>query len=586
MTVAIYGPARARPRPQTPPAQVTSAPAIADRATAYARAVVAGEVVTGRPVRLACERHLRDLEHGHERGLRWNAAKSEMALHFFDWLHHFEGPTAGEVIVLQPWQCFDIGAVFGWERWHPEANRWVRRFTKAFTEVAKKNGKSLMAGGIGLLCAFFLDEPGAQVYAAATKRAQAKLVWGAAKVMVEHSPALRARIRVRVGSLFDPRTNSTFQPLGREMKTEDGINPSAVIIDEEHRHEDRSLINLLSQSFGARLDPLMWIITTAGTTGESVWNDDHDYAVKVLDGIIVDDSLFAYIANLDPGDDPFDEAVWIKANPNLGVIVSMLDDIRKLAQVAQEMPGALNDFLRLRLNVKTQSVTRWMTPQAWATTKEQPDPLSTDRAAYGGLDLGSRDDLAAFLLLLPAAGVDDAGQPVGGFVDVFARFWCPQESISERSRRDRVPYDVWAAQGWIKPTPGNVTDYDVIRADINALAGQCYLPEIGYDPYDATQIGSQLTSDGFAMVRIMQSTTEFSEPVKELEKLVAEGRLCVGENPVLAWMVDNTVMVQDAAGRRKPDKAKAREKIDGVAALLMALKRLMAHAADTEMRYG
>ena len=572
MTTAAWGPAQARESAPVSAVPVPRAPTpvTEDRATAYARAVVAGEVVTGRLVRLACERHLRDLKHGAERGLRWNPARAERALHLFDFLRHFEGPKAGQVIVLEPWQCFDIGAPFGWERWNADAGRWVRRFRKVFTEVGKKNGKSLLAGGIGLLLGFFEQEAGAQVYAAATKRAQAKLVWNAGRVMVQKSPPLRARIRVRALSLFDPATHSSFQPLGRDTKTEDGINPSAVIIDEEHRHEDRSLINLLSESFGARLEPLLWIITTAGTTGESVWAEDHDYAVKVLEGVIEDDALFAYIANLDPADDPFDERTWIKANPNLNVSV-FLDDMRQRAKEAQAKPGALNDFLRLRLNVRTQSVTRWLAPEAWASTLEPPEPLSTERTAYAGLDLGSRNDLAAALLVLPAED---------GYVDVFARFWCPEEGIAERSKRDHVPYDVWAVQGWITATPGNVTDYDVIRRDLNALADQCYVAEVGYDPYDATQLGTQLRTDGFAMIRIPQSTAEYNEPVKELESLVAESKLCVGENPVLAWMVDNTVMVQDAAGRRKPDKGKARDRIDGVPALLMGLKRLMAHAGD------
>lgn len=546
-----------------------------DGPTAYARAVIAGDVIAGKLVRLAAERHLRDLDTAAVRGLRWNVGKAQRACQFYQFLLHFEGPQAGKPVDLEPWQEFLIGSVFGWQRWDVDSQRWIRRFRRAFVEVAKKNGKSLLAGGIGLLLAFFDGEAGAQVYAAATKRDQAKLVWGAGRTMVEKSPHLRRRIKVRALSLWDPATASRFQPLGKDTKTEDGINPSGVIVDEVHRIEDRSLINLLSDSFGAREQPLIWMITTAGTTGESVWAEEHDYAEQILEGILEDDQLFAFVANLDEGDDPFDEAVWPKANPNLGVSVRW-DDMRARAKEAQAKPGALNDFLRLRLNVRTQSTKRWMEPALWKASAAPPAAWG-GRLAYGGLDLGSRNDLAAFLLIVPS---DD------GFLDVVCRFWCPEEGIVERSRKDRVPYDAWHRAGLITATPGNVTDFDIIRRDlvamVNAPAGEPWLDiyDVGYDPHDATQLTTQLESDGFRMVRIMQSATELDPAVTELERLLARRTLRHGGHPVLSWMVDNVIMVEDANGRRRPDKRKARERIDGVPALLMALKRYMANAGS------
>jgi phage terminase large subunit-like protein len=558
---------------------------VADRATEYAHKVVDGQIVAGRLVRLACERHLRDIEHGHERGLRWDPALSEKAIDFFLFVHHFEGPKAGQPVELELWQCFSVGSIFGWQRWSDEFNRWIRRFRKAFNEVAKKNGKTLTAGGVGLRLAFFDDEAGAQVYAAATKRDQAKIVWGGAKTMTAQSPALRARISARVLSLYDAATASSFRPLGRDAGGEDGINPSAVIIDEEHRHEDRELINVLGQSMGARMQPLLYIITTAGTTGESVWADDHDYAVRVLEGLVDDDALFAVIYTLDEKDDPFDEANWPKANPNLGVSLTW-SEMRQRAQEAREMPANLNDFLRLRLDVRTQSTTRWMAPEQWAACSAPVDALA-GRLAYGGLDLGSRSDLAAFLAIVPVPGDDE-------LLDVVCRFWCPEDGVEQRSKRDRVPYDVWVREGWITATPGNVTDYDRIRADLNLFIGVdpdaeeqsidfADLYELGYDPHDATQLSTQLQSDGFRLVRIMQSTAELDAAVKEVERLVSSRKLRHGGNPVLAWMVDNALMVQDAAGRRRPDKEKARDKIDGVPALLMAVKRWMANAGAEDV---
>lgn len=566
MTVIAHPRSHRAPPPLTP-----------DRASEYARQVVAGEIVTGRLVRLACERHIRDLGTGRERGLRWRPDRAEVTCDFYpELLVHFEGPKAGQRVDLEPWQCFVEGSIDGWQRWDEEHQRWVRRFRSVFEEVGKKNGKSLMAAGRGLKEAFFQGEAGAQVYAIATKRDQAKIVWGAGRTMVERSPQLRGLIKRRALSLYDPLTNSAFRPLGKDSGNEDGINPSAIIVDEEHRHDDRGLIDLMRESFGARAEPLFYVITTAGTTGESVWAEDHDYAVRVLEGIVEDDQHFAYIANLDDGDDPFDEANWVKANPNLGVSVRW-DDMRARAREAREKPGALNSFLRLRLNVRTQSVQRWMQPELWRSNGAPPEPMA-GRIAYGGLDLGSRLDLSALILLVPG---DDE------ILDVHCRFWCPQDAIAERSRKDRVPYDRWAADGLITATPGNVTDYDIIRADLNTLANpedpdadHADIYEVGFDPHDATQLVNQLQADGFRMVRLMQSTTEMDPAVTELERLLARGKLRHGNHPVLSWMVDNVVMVQDAAARRKPDKLKARDRIDGVPALLMALKRWMANAGS------
>lgn len=570
---------------------------IADRTTEYARAVIAGtasnsvmKTPVGKWVKLAAQRHLRDLKEGYKRGLTWRPDLAERAIDFFGFVNHFEGPLAncviphphvgeclGQPVILEPWECFIIGSVWGWLRADG-----TRRFRRAFTEVAKKNGKTLIAGGVALLLAFFDGESGAQVYSAATKRDQAKLVWNAAKTMVEKSPALRARLQTRALSIFDPHSTSSFRPLGRDYGGEDGINPNGVIVDELHRHEDAGLVGLLSESFGARNNPLLWEITTAGMVGESVWAEEHDYAEKVLEGIIEDDALFAVIYSLDKDDDPFDEATWPKANPNLGVSIRM-DDMRERAQEAQAKPSKLNDFKRLRLDIRTQSLTRWLTHEMWSGGDEPPGPLA-GRLAYGGLDLGARSDLAAFLAVLPN---DD------GTLDVVPHFWLPEDAIAERVKKDRVPYDAWVKQGFIKTTPGNVTDYDTIRADLNRFIGVTEneeeiadfadLYEIGYDPHDATQLATQLQADGFRLVRIIQSTTEMDSPIKEVERFIFSKRLRHGGHPVLAWMVDNTVMAHDASGRRRPDKEKAREKIDGVSALLNAIKRWMANAGSEDV---
>lgn len=562
-----------------------------DRATSFARQVVDGEIVAGKKLRLACERHLRDLEEGEARGLRWRPDLSEKVLAWFPaFCVHFEGPKAGQALELAPWQWFLIGVAFGWQRWDEERQLWLRRFRRIFCEVAKKNGKSLIAGGLGLYLAFYDGEPGAKVFAAATKRAQAQLVWGASKVMVQKSRALKSRILVRHLTLSHPRSNSTYIPLGKDTKTEDGINPNGVIVDEIHRHEDDSLIQLLVQSFGARLNPMLWEITTAGTVGISVWSEEHDYAVQVLEGVLEDDSLFAVICNLDDDDDPFDEAVWPKSNPNLGVSV-FRSELRERAVEAQSKPGARQEFLRLRMNVRTQSDEKWMVPALWKASSLPGDEWA-GRIAYGGLDLGSRSDLAALVLVVPELEPADPPADWQQRLDIFCHFWCPEVGIDRRSQVDRVPYRAWWEAGLLTATPGDVTDYDRIRADVNAIVnplerGTPFLDvfEVGYDPHDATQLVTQLTADGFQMVKVIQSHGEMDPAVGEVERMLALRRFRHGGHPILAWMVDNTVMVEDAAGRRKADKRRAREKIDGVPALLMAMKRWMANAGS-EVTWG
>lgn len=551
-----------------------------DRATQYAIDVLDGKYVVGRAIKLAAERHLRWIRESEkpDSPYRWVPARSEKALDFFRLVNHFEGPLAGTPVELAAWQCFAIGPIYGWRYMDPESGQWSRRIRKAFTEVAKKNGKSLTAGGIGLLEAFFNGEPGAQVYSAATKRDQAKLVWGASKVMVDKSPALRGHVQTRALSLY--HDTCLYRPLGKDTKSEDGINPSCVIVDELHRHEDRSLVDLLTQSFGARSNPLLYIITTAGLVGESVWAEDHDYCIKVLEGVLDDDRLWPVIYNLDDplkegGDDPFDPNVWAKANPNLGISVRV-SDMQERAKEAKEKPGALADFLRLRLNVRTKSENKWLLPEQWNQTNIAHEPMGS-RLAYGGLDLGSVLDLSSLIMLTTRSD--------GQGVDCFAKFWVPEDGIEDRERRDQVPYRRWVADGWITVTPGGVTDYDYIRKDMAELLKELDLWEIGYDQHNATQLAGQLEQDGFVMVKVQQSAAELSSAVTEVERWMSQGRLACGDNPVLRWMADNVVMIEDAQGRRKPDKMKARERIDGISALLDAVKRYVANVG-TETDWG
>lgn len=570
----------AKPKAARPPAP----PAASDPVTAYARGVLAGTYAAGRLVRLACERHMRDLEEGAARGLTFDVEAAERAIRFFSFLRHSKGEWAGTPVVLEPWQQFIVGSLFGWKRADG-----TRRFRTAYDEVPRKNGKSTMAAGIGLYLFVADGEPGAEVYCAATKKDQARIVWDEAARMVRRSPALAKRVTVQKGNLHIAATASKFEPLGADEDTLDGLNIHASVVDELHAHKTRGVVDVLETATGARRQPLTFYITTAGYNRHSVCWEQREYAVKVLEGIIADDTVFAYIATIDEGDDWTDPAVWAKANPNLGVSVK-IDDLHRKCAKAKALPGAQNAFRRLHLDEWTEQADRWIDLAAWDACDGAVDPEALrGRRAYVGLDLASTTDIAACVLLFPP--VED-GEPWA----VLPRFFVPKDTIQKRSREDRVPYDVWARDGHLVATDGNIIDYDVIREHILAdaeafdIQQQRYrededVPEIAYDRWNATQLVTQLTGDGFTCVPIGQGFASMAGPTRELEKLIVGRELAHGGHPVLRWMASNAAAKQDAAGNVKLDKSVSTERIDGMVALCMALARAMLRLTTGESTY-
>jgi phage terminase large subunit-like protein len=572
MTVSTLAP-RARHRMQPPPP--------ADPVTQYALDVLGGRIVACRYVRLACERHLRDLATGHERGLTFDVAEAKRSIEFYGLLHHYKGRD--DLIVLEGWQQFVVGSAFGWKRADGS-----RRFRIVYTEVGSKNGKSTIAGGAGLRLAFFDGEPGAEVYAAATKRDQAKIPWGAAVAMVRKSPSMRRLIEIRAGSLAQPGTSSFFQPLGRDSDSDQGINPNGAIIDELHVHSTRDLLDNIEKAASVRRQPMIWKLTTAGVKRTSVWWDERSDAIAVLEGRATDDSMFAVIFTLDEGDDPFDEAVWPKANPNLGVSVQ-LDFLRERAAKAQRSPAAMAAYLRYHMNLPAQQSSRAIDMKVWdandgllrddagnaAETYEEWATRVVPHGAAGfeGLDLASVRDLTALIAVF---------RDEEDFVNVLCRFYCPEDGVQERSRHDGVPYADWVRDGWLIATPGNVTDYDYVREEQKALAEGYEISEIGFDRWNATQLVTQLQQDGATCVAIAQTHAGLGAGWRELERILLETKLRHGGHPILRWMADNVEVETDAAGNQKPSKAKSSERIDGMVALNMAIARLIVHAEIEE----
>ncbi len=539
----------------------------------YARDVLAGKIIAGKHVRSACQRYVRDLEEGHKRGLRFDRSAAEHAIAFFKFLRHSKGEWAGEEFALAPWQQFIVWNLFGWKL----ANGF-RRFRVAYNELARKNGKSTLAAGIGLYLLVADGEPGAEIYTAATKRDQARIVHGEAVRMVKASTALKRHIRCFKDNLHIEDTASKFEPLGADEDSMDGLNIHGVIIDELHAHKQRKMLDVLETATGARRQPLEFIITTAGFGRESVCRTEHDYSLQVLDGIIDDDSRFVFIAAIDEGDCWDDPTVWIKANPNLGISVK-LDDLERKCKKAKETPSAQNAFRRLHCNEWTEQDTRWLDMQDWdacsgGITVKQLEKELEGETCFGGLDLATTTDIASLCLVFPARN--------GSKWRAIWRCWVPRDNIEKRVRRDRVPYDVWARQGFIAATSGNVIDQEYIHREINTLRERYHIAELRVDLWNATPLVTQLQRDGVNVKFIGQGFRDMNAPTKELEGIVMSRNFEHGGNPVARWAASNVVVEQDAAGNLKPSKAKATERIDPIVALIDALSAAIASDESTD----
>ena len=524
---------------------------------------------------MACERHVRDLAEGSKRGLRFDPDAAQYAIAFFGFLRHSKGEWARRQFRLEPWQKFIVGAEFGWMRADG-----ARRFRTVYDEIARKNGKSSLLAGVGLSLLVADGEPGAEIYAAATKREQARIIFGEAQRMVRKSPPLLDLAEVYNLNISVPTTESKFEPLSSDDKTADGLNPSGLLVDELHKHKTRALLDVLDTAVGARQQPILWIITTAGDeSNETVYAQECDYARKVVEGTIEDDSLFVYIATIDEGDDPFDPACWPKANPNLGVSVK-IDDMRRQADKARKSPSSKNSFLRLRLNVRTSSTKHAFGADLWKSCGGPVDLAALEgRRCWGGLDLSGKNDLTALVFVFEPA---ETGEPF----DVVPFFWVPKDELVAKEDRDRVPYQLWQQSGYIHAAEGRTIDYGYVATRLGEFAAGHRIEGIAFDRWgierfiaaaDAVGVGLWLrdkpgaTGTGIAMVPWGQGFKDMGPAVEALEDALLESRLRHGNHPVLTWNAASAVLQQDPAGSRKFAKNKSTGRIDGVVALAMAL---------------
>lgn len=511
----------------------------------------------------------------------FDESAAETALAFFpECLQFIEGERAGTPFALEPWQQAIVANLFGWKR--PDG---TRRFREAFIEVARKNGKTPFLAGLVIYTALCDGEPGAQLYSAAAERDQAALIFRHAAEMIAREPELAKRCRVfRSLKSIEFGGGSFYRALSADAETKHGYNSHFIAVDELHAQPDRDLVDVLRTSTGSRRNPLTVYITTAGFDRHSICYEIYNYACKVRDGVIRDPSFLPVIYEV-PADAPFDdEALWPLANPNLDVSVSR-DYLRRECARAKETPTYENTFRRLHLDQWTEQDVRWIRMERWdgsAGLAEGQDPLAwrarmleqlRGEPCFAGLDLSSTTDLTACVLWWPARHI------------VLPWFWMPAETAHRRERQDRVPFVTWMHQGLIEPIEAPTIDQEVLRARINQLGRDYRIQSIGVDPWNGSQMMKWLADDGFEVIEFRQGFASMTGPTKELERLVIEGKVHHGGNPVLRWMASNVTAETDAAGNLKPSKAKSTGRIDGIVGAIMAIGLAMVQPEEPKSIY-
>ena len=576
----------------------------------YINKVINKELPVCQAAFLAVKRHLDDIEKSknNDYPFYFDEDEAKRPITFIQSLVHTKGEWANHNIILESWEQFIIASIFGWRR---KENK-LRRYKKAYVQVSRKNGKTTFASGIGNYC-FFCDSPaeaGVEIYYIATKKDQAKIAWSESERQIRKAKALnKEAITYKQTSTITKKkdTASKSKPLGQDSNTEDGLNPHLVIVDEYHAHPDNELLNVLESGMGARRQPLTFIITTAGFDKTSVCFSEYEYAKQILQGSLNNDEYFCIIYEPDSIKD-----IWIfmseykeklnnnedtkkqeeiinniifQANPNLNVSVKDSYLKSRLFE-GLDKPVQRTDILTKNLNVWTQASEVWISSDRWTKSYLHQNinisELKGKRACIG-LDLATTRDIASYVLCFDS--IDN-----GPYI-LLPRFFMPKENIRQRSKEDRVPYELWASQGLITLTDGNIIDFDIIESSILQDSAYFEIIEIAYDPWKAIEIVTHLESEGFKMEQVRQSFAVggLSEGTSLFEKTIDERKLLHGNNPVLNWMISCCEVKTDGRDNYlpvKPDRRRTYKRIDGVVASIMALHRVIKnHFEDTKSIY-
>ncbi len=553
-----------------------------DPVSAYALDVAQGRIVAGPHVRNACARHLRDLETGHERGLVWDVEAVAKVLRFFRKILRLNaGEFEGQPFHLLPWQQFIVGSLFGWK----QADGY-RRFRVAYIETGKGSGKSPLAAGVGLYMLVGDRESRAEVYAAAAKKDQAKVLFRDAVSMVQQSPALADLLHLSGGTektnIAFVDTGSFFRPIATEDrgKGQSGPRPHCGILDEVHEHPTDAMVEFMRAGTKGRRQALILMITNSGSDRESVCYRQHDYGIKVAAGAIEDDARFAYICGLDEEDDPFlNPGCWVKANPSLGVTIPV-KYLEEQVREARGMPSKQNLVLRLNFCVWTDAEAAWIGREQWLSC-ERPDLDPKEfvrRRCFGAIDLSAKRDLTAGAFAFPNED---------GSVDAFLEFWTPADTLLKREETDNVPYSLWRDRGELFAVPGKSVDYAHVAVRLAEWQAGYDIGAVGYDRWRIEDLRRALDAEGIdlPLVEFGQGFKDMSPAVADLEEMILNGRLRVRANQVLRWNVASVVTEEDAAGNRKFTKRKSTGRIDGVVALAIAV-RLALQAAPTTLPFA
>jgi phage terminase large subunit-like protein len=547
----------------------------------YSHDVISGKITASKWIILACQRHQKDQKDGHKRGLWFDDQDADRFIQFFEqFLHHTKGKWAGQKFLLLPWQKFTVASIFGWK--HDDGSR---RFSTLYCQVGRKNGKTQLLAGIGLALLDFDNEQAAEVVFAATKRDQARICHDEATRMVKSSPSLKKRITVLRNNLTVKSTNSKAEPLSSDAKSADGLSVSCAVLDEFHAHKDAALLNVLKSATGARTNPLIAIITTAGFNIGGPCFQMMRNSCDVLEGKSQDDSLFAVIYTLDEEDDFTDPSVWIKSNPSLDVTLPTTYLEKELVQSQNYGGSMLINFRTKHMNQWVSSSATWI-PDEIVIRKQkeiEPDPM---QKCWGGLDLASVSDVTALTLVWPHEG---------GYI-TRSWFWIPEDAVEKRLQTSGSRmYEDFGSLDNVFVTEGNVTDYDCIRRfvtgyhiqdgsvkhDPDPLASRFNIESIAFDRFNSSQCVINLASDGIKMEPYGQGFVSMSTPSKELERLMSEGKIQHGCDPVIRWMFGNVVLKTDPSGNIKPDKDKSGDKIDGIISLIMSIGQTMTDQTKT-----